>query len=116
MNLYLVAQHTAPEIVCPPWCASTEERHLAALTQLEGRVYHWSEDIQIPNRSGIGGSPNALTVALNQQALPDGSPDMDCAATHGEVVVVIDEVDFSLDAAAALVSTLTALIDSARNR
>ena len=62
MTNYVIATHTPPTIVCPPWCSVTQAEHVAELAQQEGFVIHHS-------------TPG--DVQWSACTMPDGTPDPD---------------------------------------
>lgn len=59
---WVVAMTTAPTIVCPPWCTTSADDHLARLGDYEGRVIHFGT-------TGEGEEWGHLTTS----ATPDGA-------------------------------------------
>ena len=88
-----------PEIVCPSWCVTPTEDHIADLANYEGFVIHWSAEVH--------------GIAHSQSAYPDGTPDQ----TEGPLIHLYDgggAPELTPDDAEALAQALLAAVKEAR--
>lgn len=85
----VVAVPEAPEIVCPPWCAVSRERHVAELDGLEGFVIHWSAEgrVRSSRTSYVDGTPalEEEPPCIYVDAI-DGLPAEDAEALAAEIL------------------------------
>lgn len=95
---YVVAVADPPAIVCPPWCAVSEEQHRADLLKLEGFVHHMSDV-----RERVGQSAGSY---------PDGTPD---PSSPPMVYVEGMTESIALDDAEQLARTILATVQGARS-